>query len=142
MAIESREGVGTTVNFPFPAGATGDAYLAALDELVAPLAEQFQPTWVVASAGYDGHRADPLTGLGLTAGDFADFTARVMAFAPPGHRLAFLEGGYDLQALAESVGATVATMLGATYRPEPATSGGAGRAVVDAAKRLFHELAR
>jgi acetoin utilization deacetylase AcuC-like enzyme len=134
------DGVGANINFPFPAGTTGDVYLAALDDVVAPAAERFAPTWVIASAGFDGHRADPLTGLGLTAGDFADLTARVMAFVPAGRRLAFLEGGYDLQALAESAGATVSTMLGGSYRPEAATAGGSGRVVVEAAKRLHAQV--
>ena len=68
-------GAGTTVNFPLPAGATGDVYLAALDDVVAPLVERFAPDWVLVSAGFDAHRADPLTGLGLPSGDFADLTA-------------------------------------------------------------------
>ena len=130
------EGVGTTVNLPFPAGTTGDAYLAALDEVVIPVAERFAPTWVILSAGFDGHRADPLTDLGLTSGDFADLTARLAALAPAGRRLAFLEGGYDLDALARSAGACVAALAGASYRPETATSGGPGRSVVEAAALL------
>ena len=75
------EGEGCTVNFPFPAGTTGDAYLAAVDELVVPVTEAFAPTWLLVSAGFDAHRADPLTGLGLAAGDYADLTRRP---APPG----------------------------------------------------------
>jgi acetoin utilization deacetylase AcuC-like enzyme len=130
------DGEGTTVNLPFPAGTTGDAYLAALDEVVIPVAERFAPTWVILSAGFDGHRADPLTDLGLTSGDFADLTVRVAALAPAGHRLAFLEGGYDLDALARSAGACVAALAGASYRPETATSGGPGRSVVEAAALL------
>jgi len=132
------EGAGTTVNLPFPAGTTGDAYLAALDEVVIPVAERFAPTWVILSAGFDGHRADPLTDLGLTSGDFADLTERLAALAPAGHRLAFLEGGYDLDALARSAGACVAALAGASYRPETATSGGPGRSVVEAAA-LLHQ---
>ena len=69
-------GMGATVNLPFPAGTQGDAYRLAFDELVAPLAEEFAPEWLLISAGFDAHRADPLTDLGLTAGDFADLTAR------------------------------------------------------------------
>ena len=130
------EGAGTTVNLPFPAGTTGDAYLAALDEVVIPVAERFAPTWVILSAGFDGHRADPLTDLGLTSGDFADLTERLAALAPAGRRLAFLEGGYDLDALARSAGACVAALAGASYRPEAATSGGPGRSVVEAAALL------
>ena len=63
-------GVGTTLNLPLPAGATGDVYLEALDTVVAPAVEHFAPTWVLVSAGFDAHRADPLTGLGLSAGRF------------------------------------------------------------------------
>jgi acetoin utilization deacetylase AcuC-like enzyme len=132
------DGVGTTINLPFPPGTTGDTYRVALDQVVAPAVESFGPTWVIVSAGYDGHRADPLTDLGLAAGDFADLTTAVMAFAAPGRRLAFLEGGYDLTALAESVGASLAALGGTSYRPEPATSGGPGAAVVEAA-RLVRE---
>lgn len=129
------EGAGTTLNLPFPAGTSGDVYRAAVDEVLAPFAEGFRPTWVLMSAGFDAHRADPLTDLGLSAGDFADLAARVSALVPPGRRLAFLEGGYDLEALAHSAGACVAALAGEQYRPEPATGGEVGRSVVDAAAR-------
>ncbi|HEY5013087.1 MAG TPA: histone deacetylase [Acidimicrobiia bacterium] len=132
-------GIGTTLNLPVPAGTTGDVYLEALDTVVAPAVERFAPTWVLISAGYDAHRADPLTGLGLSSGDFADLTARVAAFAPvPGRLVAFLEGGYDLRALCDSVAATVGTLAGAPVRPEPATSGGPGARAVAASRELWH----
>jgi acetoin utilization deacetylase AcuC-like enzyme len=129
-------GAGTTVNFPLPAGATGDVYLDAIDNVVEPLAERFAPTWVLVSAGYDAHRADPLTGLGLSAGDYVDLTARIMALAPPRRLVLFLEGGYDLDALRVSTAATVSTLLGRPERLEPATANGPGRRVVDAARDL------
>jgi acetoin utilization deacetylase AcuC-like enzyme len=129
-------GEGTTLNFPLPAGATGDVYLDAIDTVVEPLAERFAPTWVLVSAGYDAHRADPLTGLGLSAGDYADLTARVMALAPPRRLVVFLEGGYDLDALRDSTAATVSTLLGRPERVEPATGNGPGRTVVRAARDL------
>ncbi len=131
-------GVGTTINFPFPPGTTGDTYRSALDQVLAAAVESFAPTWVIVSAGFDGHRADPLTDLGLSAGDFADLTTAVVGLAPPGRRLAFLEGGYDLTALAESTAACLAALGGAAYRPEPATAGGPGAAVVEAS-RLVRE---
>jgi acetoin utilization deacetylase AcuC-like enzyme len=134
-------GTGTTINFPFPAGTTGDAYLTAIDEVVVPAAERFRPSWLITSAGFDGHRRDPLTGLGLSAGDFADFTRRTMPLVPPGRRLLALEGGYDLEALATSAGACVASLAGARYRPEEATSGGPGRATVAAARRIQQPFA-
>jgi acetoin utilization deacetylase AcuC-like enzyme len=128
-------GVGTTLNLPVPSGTTGDVYLEALDTVVAPAVEQFAPTWVLVSAGFDAHRADPLTGLGLSSGDYVDLTARVAAFAPkPGRLVVFLEGGYDLAALRDSVAATVGSLAGAPIRPEPATSGGPGGAAVAAVR--------
>ena len=135
------DGAGTTLNLPLPAGATGDVLLRAMDELVAPAVASFGPTWLLLSAGFDGHRADPLTGLDLTAGDFADLTARALAFAPAGRRIAFLEGGYDLYALRSSTASCVAGLAGLDVRAERASSGGPGGHVVDAALRLWHESA-
>ena len=133
-------GAGTTVNVPLPAGATGDVYLEALDTLIAPAVERFAPDWVLISSGYDAHRDDPITGLGLSTGDFADLTARVSAFAPrPGRLIVFLEGGYDLEALRGGVAATCGVLEGRTVRPEPATSGGPGASAV-ARARAEHGL--
>jgi acetoin utilization deacetylase AcuC-like enzyme len=137
--VGSGAGTGTTVNFPFPAGTTGDAYLDALDTVIAPVAESFGPDWVLVSAGFDAHRDDPLTDLGLSAGDYADLTARVMALAPARRVIAFLEGGYDLDALRTSVAATASALVGGNLRPESATSGGPGRAVVDAVRERRKE---
>jgi acetoin utilization deacetylase AcuC-like enzyme len=135
------EGAGTTINFPFPPGTTGDTYRAALDEVLAPAVDSFAPTWVIVSAGFDGHRADPLTDLGLSAGDFADLMTAVIGLAAPGRRLAFLEGGYDLAALADSAGASLAALGGVSYRPEPPTSGGPGAAVVEASRLIWEREA-
>jgi acetoin utilization deacetylase AcuC-like enzyme len=129
-------GRGTTVNFPFPAGTTGDAYLAAIDDVVVPLADGWQPTWLILSAGFDAHRRDPLTGLGLSSGDYAAMTARLASLVPAGRRLAFLEGGYDLEALQSSSAAALAALAGFDHRPEPATDGGRGREVVSAALKV------
>ena len=132
-------GYGTTVNFPMPAGATGDVYRLAIDHVLAPLVEQFAPTWLLTSAGFDGHRRDPLTGLGLTASDFADITTALGQLVEPGHQVVFLEGGYDLEGLASSAGATVAALCDERFRPEAPTSGGPGRHVVEAVQMRRHE---
>jgi len=132
------DGVGRTVNLPVPPGATGDIYRAALDDVIAPLADEVGATWLLLSAGFDGHRADPLTDLALSAGDFADLTADLLALVPAGRRLVFLEGGYDLDAVRASVAATLPAMVGAPPRAsESPTSGGPGTDVVDAAARLW-----
>jgi acetoin utilization deacetylase AcuC-like enzyme len=115
------------MNLPLPAGATGDVLSEAMATAVTPAVEGFAPTWVLVSAGFDGHRADPLADLDLSAGDFADLAATVRSYAPTaGRTILFLEGGYDLDALRLSVGAAAATVLGERFRPEGATAGGPG----------------
>jgi len=125
--------LGSTINIPLPAGATGDVIRTVLDRMVAPAVDAFDPTWVLVSAGFDGHRADPLADLALSAGDFSDLGALSREFAPAAGRLVlFLEGGYDFGALAASAGAAASAVLGERYRPESATSGGPGLELVDA----------
>jgi acetoin utilization deacetylase AcuC-like enzyme len=51
-------GAGATCNVPLPAGATGDVYQRAFDEVVDPLVDRFAPDWVLVSCGFDAHRAD------------------------------------------------------------------------------------
>jgi len=74
---------------------------------------------------------DDMKRLGLSAGDFTDLTARVVGLVPRGRRIAFLEGGYDLDALAHSAAACVAALAGQDLRPERPTTGMGGRAVLD-----------
>jgi acetoin utilization deacetylase AcuC-like enzyme len=130
-------GAGTTCNLPLPAGATGDVYLRAFDEVIEPLVAGFGPDWLLVSAGFDAHRADPLTGLALSAGDYADLARRAVQLAPgPGRTIVFLEGGYDLDAVRDSVAATLPVLLGAPSQPaEAPTAGGPGADVVDAVQR-------
>jgi acetoin utilization deacetylase AcuC-like enzyme len=130
------DAAGSTVNFPFPAGTAGDAYLAAVDDVVLPLAEAWQPTWLLISAGFDAHRLDPLTDMGLTSGDYGLLTQRLVSLVGPRRVIGFLEGGYDLDALAASAGACVSALAGIPYRPEKPTSAGFGRNVVDAALKI------
>jgi acetoin utilization deacetylase AcuC-like enzyme len=141
--VGADAGVGTTCNVPLPARATGDLYLRAVDELVAPLAERHAPDWVLVSCGYDAHRADPLTGLGLSAGDYGALATRMVQLMPRTARvIVFLEGGYDLDALRDGTASTVAALMGEAVEPvEPPTSGGPGREVVDAAADLWREVA-
>ncbi len=130
------EGEGATVNVPLPAGATGDVYLAAFDLVVAPLVERVRPTWLIISAGFDGHRADPLTGLELSAGDYAAVIGRLRDVVPNGRRLMVLEGGYDLRALVDCTASGVAALAGEEVVREPATNRGPGREAVLAAQRV------
>jgi len=111
--IGHDEGRGYTVNVPFPHGTGNAEYRLAFDRLVAPMAERFHPQVVLVSAGYDGHRDDPLGGLALDEDGYRMMGAQLRAIAgrqAEGRLMFFLEGGYDLRALASSV---VATLEGA-----------------------------
>jgi acetoin utilization deacetylase AcuC-like enzyme len=127
---------GTTLNVPLPAGATGDVVRRAFDDLVVPAVERFGPDWVLVSAGFDAHRADPLAELSLSAADFGILAATVGALAPaPGRTVLFLEGGYDLAALRRSTAAALSSLLGGPPGAEEPTFGGPGEAAVLAAAR-------
>ena len=141
----SGAGEGTTVNIPLPAHTTGDVYLRAFDEIIAPIADKFAPTWVIISAGFDAHRDDPLTEMGLAAGDYGPLTARVLSLVPAGRRVVMLEGGYDLDALTHCSTAVMRVLAGVSGADksapdvERATSAGPGSGAVDAVVRHWHQ---
>lgn len=132
-------GFGTTLNVPLPPGATGDSYLRAIDDVIEPIVRRFDPTWIIISAGFDAHEADPITDLGLSSGDYGLMTGRLLALVPPGRRLVMLEGGYDLRALRDSTAATLAAMLDVDHRPEPPTAGGPGVGNIEAVRSFWYE---
>ena len=128
--VGTGEGRGYTANVPLPMG-TGDAgYLAAFRAVFRPLVDAFRPELVIVSAGYDAHWRDPLGRMGLTVGGFAALTREVEAWAEAhaqGRLLLLMEGGYDLDALARSLAASVQVLrggevadpLGPSPYPEP-----------------------
>lgn len=127
------DGWRSTLNVPLPAGSSGDAYRRAVNEVIGPILSAWEPTWMILSAGFDGHRRDPITDLGLTSADFADITVDLVQLVDPGRRLIFLEGGYDLEALSTSVGSVMSALVDdGAYRPERSSEGDRGRDVSDA----------
>jgi acetoin utilization deacetylase AcuC-like enzyme len=127
------------VNLPLPARTTGDAYMVAMDEIVGPVVERFNPSWVLVSAGFDAHAADPLADMALREQDFALLTDRVRRLAPgPARTVFFLEGGYDLAATGRSARAVVDTLAdGLGPDVEPTAGGRAGLERVDALRHLW-----
>ena len=105
-------GRGTTVNVALPTGTTNDSYLAAFARVAVPVVEQFEPDWVLISAGYDAHRKHPLGGLNLEDASYGAMAAALTGIVPAHRTIAFLEGGYDLSALAMGSLATVEGLLG------------------------------
>ena len=103
------EGAGATVNIPLAPGTGGDEFLDAFRARALPALRDFDPGLLLVSAGFDAHRADPLTDLGLDTEAFATMTRELHGIgAGP---VMVLEGGYDLTALRDST-AAVLTALG------------------------------
>jgi acetoin utilization deacetylase AcuC-like enzyme len=113
----AEQGVaGNIVNAPLPPGTDGPAFRAAWSRLILPALDAFAPEFLIVSAGFDAHKADPLAQLRLETVDFAWITAelrRVAAAHCGGRIVAVLEGGYDLAALAASVAAHVRGLMAA-----------------------------
>jgi acetoin utilization deacetylase AcuC-like enzyme len=102
-------GAGTTMNFPFPAGAGREEILGAVQGALMPAARRFRPDLVLISAGFDSRLGDPLGRFTLTDEDFADLTRTVMELAE-GRVVSVLEGGYSLEGLASAAAAHVAAL--------------------------------
>ncbi len=129
----SDRALGTTLNVPVPAGVTGEHYRRSIEDLVGPAIEEFEPDWMLVSAGFDGHRADPLCDLALSSGDIADVVLDLKGLVGKGRVAALMEGGYDLGAVSDCSAALVAALGGLRLHPEPPTSGGPGAVFVESA---------
>jgi acetoin utilization deacetylase AcuC-like enzyme len=106
------DGRGHTINVPLSAGASDGAYAAAFTEIVAPLAAEYAPGLLLVSAGFDGHRDDPLGGMGVTERGYR-FMVETLLQAVPGTPVGMvLEGGYDLGALEASLVASLEALAG------------------------------
>jgi acetoin utilization deacetylase AcuC-like enzyme len=112
------EGRGFTVNVPLSAGAGDEVYAAAFSRLVAPLASEYAPELVLLSAGFDAHRADPLAEMRLSADGYGALMQTFVATLPPETPIGMvLEGGYDLEALEQSLRAALSGLLVAHPAP-------------------------
>ncbi len=110
--IGTGAGRGTTVNVPFGAGTGDEAYGAAFREVVLPRLRAFAPEVVFVSAGFDAHARDPLAQLELQSSLFGAMTTALDDLCGDVPLALLLEGGYDLQALADSVRSCVDALTG------------------------------
>jgi acetoin utilization deacetylase AcuC-like enzyme len=102
------------VNAPLRAGDGGDKFREAMTSVILPRLDGFKPDLLLISAGFDAHARDPLANLNLVEADFAWVTAQLMDRADRycgGRVVSVLEGGYDLEGLAQSVAAHVTTLM-------------------------------
>ena len=105
---------GNVINVPLAPQTGSAAMRRAYDEIVFPALEEFEPQLVLVSAGFDAHAADPLAELNWTTEDFIWVTGRICDIAEDHAQarvVSVLEGGYDLDALAETVAAHVRVLM-------------------------------
>jgi acetoin utilization deacetylase AcuC-like enzyme len=130
------EGAGFTLNMPVPPGTGDEAFAALVEHVVAPVARAYRPALIAVSAGYDGHREDPLADCLLDEAGYASMaaTVRILADELSAPVLVCLEGGYAPRALARSLRATIEALAG-DAAPVPAPVEAAG-GYVDRARRF------
>jgi len=113
-AAGERGCAGNIVNAPLRPFTGSAGFREAMQGTVLPALAEFKPEFVLISAGFDAHAADPLASLELDEDDFAWATRQLMDVAEDccdGRVVSTLEGGYDLAALARSAAAHVRTLM-------------------------------
>ena len=106
---------GQFINVPLAPGSGGREFRRAMEDEILPRIVAHDPDLVLISAGFDAHRRDPLANLEFDESDFAWATGALCDIADKtcsGKVVSLLEGGYDLQALANSVAAHVEVLMG------------------------------
>jgi acetoin utilization deacetylase AcuC-like enzyme len=110
----SLDGFGGSVPVPLAAGCGIREYLTVLEEVATPILRRHAPDVILVSLGFDAHVGDPLGGMKLETEDFGVLAGWAVDMAEEmcGGRLAmFLEGGYALEAVEESMGAVLGALL-------------------------------
>ncbi|HEY6012201.1 MAG TPA: histone deacetylase [Nitrospirota bacterium] len=113
--LGTGEGEGFTVNAPFPTGFGDAEYLAVYDRILRPIALEYQPEFVLVSAGFDPYIKDPLGGMRVTSAGFGALASLVRSIADQtcgGKVLRTLEGGYHPDGLRDGVRAVIQAFSG------------------------------
>ena len=103
---EEERGVGNIFNAPIKAGTNGKDFIKIFEHKILKNVDKFKPEIILISAGFDAHIRDPLANINLTTKDFFEITKEIVKLANTysnGRIISFLEGGYDLTALSESI---------------------------------------
>lgn len=116
--IGEGEGLGYTVNVPFPIRIDDQIYQEAFDQIVVPIAQQYKPQFILVSAGFDGHYTDPVGRLSLSINGYVEVFTKILNLASQlceGRLVATLEGGYNLNFLGKLATAAIAKMADVSY---------------------------
>ncbi|HUZ33109.1 MAG TPA: histone deacetylase family protein [Xanthobacteraceae bacterium] len=113
-AVSESGEFNTVVNAPLRPGDGGEVFRDAFESRILPRLHDFKPELIIISAGFDAHVRDPLANINLVEADFAWATQKIMDVADgcaDGRVVSLLEGGYDLEALANSTAAHVTALM-------------------------------
>jgi acetoin utilization deacetylase AcuC-like enzyme len=117
--IGEGEGLGYTVNVPFPLRVDDRVYHEGFNRIAVPIIKQYKPQFILVSAGFDGHYTDPVGGLSLSIQGYWEVFSKIMNLASQlcdGRLVVALEGGYSLNFLGKMVTSAIARMAGIPYR--------------------------
>ncbi|XP_016506792.1 histone deacetylase 15 [Nicotiana tabacum] len=110
--VGSMGAEGYCVNIPWSRGGVGDKdYIFAFEQVVLPIALDFNPDFTIISAGFDAARGDPLGCCDVTPAGYASMTQRLSALSG-GKLLVILEGGYNLRSISSSATSVIKVLLG------------------------------
>ncbi|KAJ5992086.1 histone deacetylase [Penicillium sp. IBT 35674x] len=105
-------GVGKNINIPWGSQGMGDGdYMHAFQQVVMPIAREFDPDLVIVAAGFDAAAGDILGGCFVTPACYAQMTHMLMSLAR-GKIAVCLEGGYNLESIAKSALSVTKTLMG------------------------------
>lgn len=108
----ANAGLGRNINIGWDQQGMGDGeYMAAFQKIVMPIANEFNPDFVIISAGFDAAAGDELGGCYVTPECYAHMTHMLMSLAS-GKVAVCLEGGYNLEAISASALAVARTLMG------------------------------
>ena len=134
---------GFNCNLPLPSGVGDQGYLKLLDDVVSPLAERFGPDLILVSAGYDGHWQDPLSNMHLSVAGYIAMVRRIVEMAShlcQGRLVFTLEGGYQLDVLANAVVNSIAVLAETDGVGDPfGTAPGRERPIADLISQLHSQ---
>jgi len=135
--IGSGDGKGFTANVPYPPRAGDEEYLAVLGELLVPIMKEYKPGIIMVSAGFDAHHEDLLGGMGLTLEGYRAMTKILMDVAGEycGSKIILvLEGGYNIEAIAEATASVMEVLNGKEVSTEAGNPSGRFREYLDRTK--------
>jgi acetoin utilization deacetylase AcuC-like enzyme len=134
---------GTTINVPLPQASGGPEYRLAFAKVVLPALRRYAPDLLLVSAGFDTHARDPLAGMSLVEDDYAELIRMLLSVQP--RTALVLEGGYNLDALASSVLASLRVLVESSLPSAPGVERGdspSGRGLLDEARQNIAEVQR